>query len=429
MVNYPPDDAKLSKKVCLMIFRRITPKILQALKFSPVVLLNGARQTGKTTLVKAIAKEKSFRYVTLDDLTTLHAAKSDPQGFIAAFDKPLIIDEAQRVPELLLAIKAHVDQSRQPGQFLLTGSANALMLPKISESLVGRMVILTLFPLSYDEIRGQKNTIIDDLVEQKINSTQAKEISKKELFNSILLGGFPELQKLANEKQKKAWFQSYISTILQRDIQDLARINGIFELPRLFSFLGYQAGSLLNLSNLSRELGMPVSTLKRYVTLLEAIFLVHRLPAWFRNLGKRLIKTPKVFFNDSGLLSHLLGVNAENLESNPKISGQLFENFVFQELIKQISWSESQPELYYFRTAAGKEVDFILETNNGQLIGIEIKLKETIQSKDFDGLRELMNLTNGQFKAGYVLSLSKEVVPFGNNLFTLPLSLFLQDFN
>ncbi|APF17627.1 ATPase [Caldithrix abyssi DSM 13497] len=412
-----------------MIFRRITPKILQALKFSPVVLLNGARQTGKTTLVKAIAKEKSFRYVTLDDLTTLHAAKSDPQGFIAAFDKPLIIDEVQRVPELLLAIKARVDQSRQPGQFLLTGSANALMLPKISESLVGRMVILTLFPLSYDEIRGQKNTIIDDLVEQKINSTQAKEISKNELFNFILLGGFPELQKLANEKQKKAWFQSYISTILQRDIQDLARINGIFELPRLFSYLGYQAGSLLNLSNLSRELGMPVSTLKRYVTLLEAIFLVHRLPAWFRNIGKRLIKTPKVFFNDSGLLSHLLGVNAENLESNPKISGQLFENFIFQELIKQISWSESQPQLYYFRTAAGKEVDFILETNNGQLIGIEIKLKETIQSKDFDGLRELMNLTNGQFKAGYVLSLSKEVVPFGNNLFTLPLSLFLQGFN
>ncbi|MHB2150971.1 ATP-binding protein [Calditrichota bacterium LG25] len=412
-----------------MIFRRITPKILQALKFSPVVLLNGARQTGKTTLVKAIAKEKSFRYVTLDDLTTLHAAKSDPQGFIAAFDKPLIIDEAQRVPELLLAIKARVDQNRQPGQFLLTGSANALMLPKISESLVGRMVILTLFPLSYDEIRGLKNTIIDDLVEQKINTTPTDEISKNELFNYILLGGFPELQKLANEKQKKAWFQSYISTILQRDIQDLARINGIFELPRLFSFLGYQAGSLLNLSNLSRELGMPVSTLKRYVTLLEAIFLVHRLPAWFSNIGKRLIKTPKVFFNDSGLLSHLLGVNAENLESNPKLSGQLFENFVFQELIKQISWSENQPKLYYFRTAAGKEVDFILETNNGQLIGIEIKLKETIQNKDFDGLRELMNLTHRQFKAGYILSLSKEIVPFGNNLFTLPLSLFLQGFN
>ncbi len=409
-----------------MIPRRITPKIFDALEFSPVVLLSGARQTGKTTLVKSIALERNMHYVTLDDLTALQAAKSDPMGFLAGFGRPLVIDEVQRVPELLIAIKASVDRNRQPGQFLLTGSANALMLPKVSESLVGRMVILTLFPFSYDEIHGFENTIIDDLVEQKVTMSPQTKLSKIELFNLILTGGYPELQSILKPEQRKSWFQSYISTILQRDIQDLAKINGFYDMPRLFSFLAYQVSSLLNLSSLSRDLGIPVSTLKRYVALLEAIFLIHRLPAWFSNVGKRLIKTPKVFFNDSGLLAHLLGVNSGNLEDNPKISGQLFESFIFQELMKQISWSKTQPKLYYFRTASGKEVDFILQTNDGQIIGLEVKMKETIQNKDFDGLRELMNLTKKQFKAGYVITTGQEMVPFGQKLFTLPLSLFLQ---
>ncbi len=409
-----------------MIPRRITPKIFDALEFSPVVLLSGARQTGKTTLVKSIALERNMHYVTLDDLTALQAAKSDPMGFLAGFGRPLVIDEVQRVPELLIAIKASVDRNRQPGQFLLTGSANALMLPKVSDSLVGRMVILTLFPLSYDEINGFENTIIDDLVEQKVTMSPQTKLSKIKLFNLILTGGYPELQSILKPEQRKSWFQSYISTILQRDIQALAKINGFYDMPRLFSFLAYQVSSLLNLSSLSRDLGIPVSTLKRYVALLEAIFLIHRLPAWFSNVGKRLIKTPKVFFNDSGLLAHLLGVNSGNLEDNPKISGQLFESFIFQELMKQISWSKTQPKLYYFRTASGKEVDFILQTNDGQIIGLEVKMKETIQNKDFDGLRELMNLTKKQFKAGYVITTGQEMVPFGQKLFTLPLSLFLQ---
>ncbi len=409
-----------------MIPRRITPKIFDALEFSPVVLLSGARQTGKTTLVKSIALERNMHYVTLDDLTALQAAKSDPMGFLAGFGRPLVIDEVQRVPELLIAIKASVDRNRQPGQFLLTGSANALMLPKVSESLVGRMVILTLFPLSYDEINGFENTIIDDLVEQKVKIPPQTKLSKIKPFNLILTGGYPELQSILKPEQRKSWFQSYISTILQRDIQDLAKINGFYDMPRLFSFLAYQVSSLLNLSSLSRDLGIPVSTLKRYVALLEAIFLIHRLPAWFSNVGKRLIKTPKVFFNDSGLLAHLLGVNSGNLEDNPKISGQLFESFIFQELMKQISWSKTQPKLYYFRTTSGKEVDFILQTNDGQIIGLEVKMKETIQNKDFDGLRELMNLTKKQFKAGYVITTGQEMVPFGQKLFTLPLSLFLQ---
>lgn len=409
-----------------MIPRRITPKIFDALEFSPVVLLSGARQTGKTTLVKSIALERNMHYVTLDDLTALQAAKSDPMGFLAGFGRPLVIDEVQRVPELLIAIKASVDRNRQPGQFLLTGSANALMLPKVSDSLVGRMVILTLFPLSYDEIHGFENTIIDDLVEQKVKISPQTKLSKIELFNLILTGGYPELQSILKPEQRKSWFQSYISTILQRDIQDLAKINGFYDMPRLLSFLAYQVSSLLNLSSLSRDLGIPVSTLKRYVALLEAIFLIHRLPAWFSNVGKRLIKTPKVFFNDSGLLAHLLGVNSGNLEDNPKISGQLFESFIFQELMKQISWSNAQPKLYYFRTTSGKEVDFILQTNDGQIIGLEVKMKETIQNKDFDGLQELMNLTKKQFKAGYVITTGQEMVPFGQKLFTLPLRLFLQ---
>ena len=408
-----------------MIPRLIAPTIEQALQFSPVIFLCGARQTGKSTLAQSIGANKAMQYITLDDLTILQAAASDPAGFIASYDIPVIIDEVQRVPQLLIEIKRNVDANRKPGRFFLTGSANALMLPKISESLVGRMIIFTLYPFSFGEIRGIRHNIIDSLVNGTLKSIAYPQLPKNEIIASILSGGYPEIQKLSSSEQKRMWFQSYVSTILQRDIRDLSKIEGIHEISQIFSFLAYQAGSLLNLSNLSRELGIPLMTLKRYVGLIETIFLIHRLPAWFANIGKRLIKSPKIFFNDSGLLAFLLGASKETFANNPKIAGQLFENFIFQELIKQISWSKAQPKLYYFRTASGKEVDFILETADSGIIGIKAKFKETITTRDFDGLRELARLTSRRFKAGYVLSLGNNVVPFGNNLFTLPLSAFL----
>ena len=406
-----------------MLQRRIKSKIVDALNFSPVVFLAGARQTGKSTLAQAIAREKNLQYVTLDDLTILQAARSDPQGFISSYARPIIIDEVQRVPQLLLEIKRQVDADRKPGQFFLTGSANALMLPKVADALVGRIIIFTLFPFSYDEINGFQNRILDQL-SAGIRLGNYPEFSRKNLIDSILTGGYPEILKIKTLRQKRLWFQSYISTILQRDIRDLSKIEGVYELPRLLSFLSYQAGSLMNLSNLSRELGIPLMTLKRYISLLETILLIHRLPAWFSNIGKRLIKTPKVFFNDSGLLGYLLGID-ESFANDGKLFGQLFENYVFQELIKQISWSNQLFELFYFRTASGKETDFVLETQKRELIGIEVKFKETIQSKDFDGLRELKKLTKNRFKAGYVLFLGNNAVPFGDNLFTLPISAFL----
>ncbi len=406
-----------------MIQRRITPKILEALQFSPVIFLNGARQTGKTTLAKAIAKKENMQFVTLDDLTILQAAISDPKRFISSYDTPLIIDEVQRVPQLLIEIKRRVDLKRQPGQFFLTGSANALMLPKVAESLVGRMVIFTLFPFSYDEINGFQNTILDKL-SNGIKVGEYPSFPTKKLIEIMFTGGYPEVLTATTSAQKRLWFQSYISTILQRDIRDLSKIEGIYEMSQLFSFLSYQAGSLLNLSNLSREIGIPLMTLKRYVALLEAIFLVHRLRAWFANIGKRLIKTPKIFLNDSGLLAHTLGLN-EGPQSKEKFLGQIFENFIYQEIMKQISWSDRTFDLFYFRTANGKETDFVLQNKNRELIGIEVKFKETIQSRDFAGLRTLQKLTGKRFKAGYVLYLGDRVLPFGENLFTLPISTFL----
>ncbi len=353
----------------------------------------------------------------------MQAARNDPQGFISSYAGPIVIYEVQRVPQLLLEIKRQVDANRKPGQFFLTGSANALMLPKVADALVGRIVIFILFPFSYDEIHGFQNRILDHL-SVGIRLGNYPEFNRKKLIDIILTGGYPEVLKITTPEQKRLWFQSYISTILQRDIRDLSRIEGVYELPRLLTFLSYQTGSLMNLSNLSRELGIPLMTLKRYVSLLETIFLIHRLPAWFSNIGKRLIKTPKVFFNDSGLLAYLLGLD-ESVEGNDKLFGQLFENFIFQELTKQISWNSQSYKLFYFRTASGKETDFVLETQKHELIGIEVKLKQTIQSKDFDGLRELKKLTTDRFKAGYVLFLGNTAVPFGDNLFTLPISAFL----
>lgn len=395
----------------------------EALQDTPVVLLNGARQVGKSTLVRSgVFGGNEARYLTLDDAGVLAAAEGDPAGFVSGLGRRIILDEVQRAPGLFPAIKAEVDRDRQPGRFLMTGSANLLSLPRLSESLAGRMEILTLWPLSQGEIEDTEEGFIDALFEGEFPLPEEAAEDTSALHERILAGGYPEALGRGTERRRQAWFDSYITTILQRDVRDLANIEGLTELPRLLSLLATRTASLLNYAELSRSASMPQSTLKRYFSLLETTFLVQLLPAWSGNLGKRLVKAPKVLFGDAGLASSLQGLNTERLSANPQLGGPLLENFVAMELYKQSSWSRTQPRLFHFRTQTGQEVDIVLEDAAGRIVGIEVKSAATVGARDFRGLQTLAEATGDNFRCGVVLYTGRTAVPFAKNLYALPVS-------
>jgi predicted AAA+ superfamily ATPase len=331
--------------------RNIAPLVREALQDTPVVLLNGARQTGKSTLVRGgMLGNSDTRYLTLDEAGVLAAAEADPAGFLSGLTGPVILDEVQRSPGLFPAIKAEVDRDRRPGRFLLTGSANVLLLPRLSESLAGRVEILTLWPLSQGEIEGVEERFVDAVFSADPLPFLEEQDEPLGLYDRLLRGGFPEALARGSEARRRAWFGSYVTTILQRDVRDLSNIEGMTDLPRLLSLLAARSASLVNYAELSRSASMPQSTLKRYVSLLEATFLVRTLPAWSSNLSKRLVRSPKLLLCDTGLISSLQGLSAERLASNPVLVGPLLENFVAMELQKQSAWSATQPRLFHFRT-------------------------------------------------------------------------------
>lgn len=405
-----------------MIRRNLTAPLLEALSDTPVVLLNGARQVGKSTLVQSLQEDHPAQYLTLDDATVLAAASGDPAGFLAGLDGPVILDEVQRAPDLFLAIKASVDRDRRPGRYLLTGSADVFLLPRIAESLAGRMEVLTLWPLSQGEIEGVRETFVDSLFAVKYQPPAGPALDRGEILDLALQGGYPEMLRRISEARRRAWFGSYTTTILQRDVRDLSSIEDITALPRLLSLLAARTTNLLNYSELSRSSGIPASTLKRYFALLEATFLVRPLPPWSDNLSKRLVKSPKLLLTDTGLVAAALGLNRERLEEEPQLAGPLLENFVLLEIRKQVTWSETRPELFHYRTQTGQEVDLLLEDARGRLVGIEVKAGFTVQERDVRTLLGLAETLGKRFLRGVVLYTGERAVPFSEKVMALPMA-------
>jgi uncharacterized protein len=411
-----------------MISRSAEGKIADALQDTPVVLIHGARQVGKSTLVKRLAERKlSARYVTLDEATMLAAARSDPQLFLQEIGTPVAIDEVQRAPGLFLAIKAAVDRNRIPGSYLLTGSANVLLLPKLSESLAGRMEIVELHPFTQGELEGRVESFVDrvfsDSMPRKVEPCDNMRLLRKR----IVLGGYPEVLDHDRPERRAAWFESYISTVLQRDVRELANIEGLLDLPRLLQMLAVRSGQLMNFSALSRDLGIPGTTLKRYLALLETIFLVGRLRPWSGNIGKRLVKSSKIYLNDSGLTAHLLGVEDVEGQRAAEAAGRLLEVFVVAELSRQLVWSRTRPRMYHFRALkTGEEVDVVLEARDGRVVSVEIKSGIRVRKDDLQGTGALAAQVGDRFHRGVVLYGGDEVVPFGKNLHAVPLSALWQ---
>ena len=406
-----------------MRWRNITTDLLRALGDRPVVLLHGPRQAGKTTLVKALAGvEHPADYLSLDDAHTLTAASSDPPGFIARLRGPVILDEVQRAPDLFLAIKADVDRIRRPGRFLLTGSAHVLLLPRLADALPGRMEIFTLWPLSQGELEGAFEGFIDAVFSEELPRLGPAGPGPADLWGRIVRGGYPEVQELTAADRREAWFASYVTTILQRDVRDIASIAGLTEMPRLLALLAARAGGLLNTADLSSSTGLPWHTLRRYLALLETTFLVQLVPSWTGNIGKRLLKAPKLILADTGLMAWLLGVDEERLAGERTPLGGLVECFVATELLKQATWSRTRPGLFHFRAQGGQEVDFILEDRRGRLVGIEVKSRGTVTAGDFKWLRSLRESIGARFVRGIALYNGRTAVPFGDRLDALPIS-------
>ena len=402
--------------------RNITGRILEALSDTPVVLLHGARQTGKSTLIQNLVSEKHpAKYATLDNVTILAAARRDPKGLLAEIASPVALDEVQRVPELLLAIKEVVDSNRTSGRFLLTGSANVLLLPQLSESLAGRMEILTLWPFSQGELESVHERLIDILFADTKLALPMIDLDRADIIQRILLGGYPESVKRTTTRRRMTWFESYVSTIIQRQVRDIANIEHLTEIPRLFQLLAARIGALVNVSEISSTLGLPQTTVNRYLTLLEMMYLVQYLPAWSSHPGKRLVKRSKVFLNDTGLAAYLIGVDEGKIKQDPTRLGLLLENFVVMELYKQIGWCEAQVQMFHFRTRKGQEVNIVLEDTSGRLVGIEVKSSSTVNSYDFNGIQYLRSLVGNRFHRGVIFYMGRESIPFGDGLYALPI--------
>ncbi|MCH8980284.1 MAG: ATP-binding protein, partial [Armatimonadetes bacterium] len=351
------------------MYRRLAEaRVADAIEDTPVVVVQGPRQCGKSTLVQQFCVG-DVPYITLDDGLSLDAATRNPDAFIARFRGPAVLDEVQRAPGLFRAIKKSVDQNRTPGRFLLTGSSNVLLLPKLSESLAGRMEIVPLWPLAQSEIESSEGSFLDWAFSHEQGPCDAPET---DLTDRILAGGFPEPLGRQTFARKAAWFESYLKTIAERDVRDLADIEGLTAMPRLLRVMAHHTGETVNVSRLSRETGIPHTTLTRYLALLESVFLLCSLPAWESDSGVRTIKSSKLHFSDPGLLAHLLGADIERLELDQGLIRRLLESFVAMELVRLADAHERSYRVLHFRSVRQWSVPVVIQAPDGRIVGIDL---------------------------------------------------------
>ena len=399
--------------------RHAARQVATALADTPVVMVNGPRQCGKTTLVRGFAVD-GRRYISLDDETALTAARDDPAGFLRPLDRA-ILDEVQRAPELLRAIKLSVDQDRRPGRFLLTGSADLLTLPTVSDSLAGRMEVVTLLPLSQAELQRTTSRFIDQAFAGKAPEAFEAATGGK-LVQRVLRGGYPEMLRRADPARRRNWARDYVAAIVQRDVRDISSIERLDVLPRLLRILAQHSGQLTNFTQLGGQIGLDEKTARKYLGVLEQLFLVRRLEPWHSNRLSRLVKTPKLHFLDSGLLAALLGVTPDRVAGDRTVLGVLLETFVFAEALKLATVSERQIALYHYRDKDKNEVDIVIEDESGGVVGLEIKASATVRPADFAGLRKLAATAGENFRLGVVLHDGDAVIGFGDHLYAAPLS-------
>jgi hypothetical protein len=396
------------------------PTVVEALADTPIVLIHGPRQCGKTTLAQAVGEARDYSYFNFDDAVTLAAATADPVGFIGDLPERVILDEVQRAPGIFTALKSAVDRRRTPGRFLLTGSANVLLVPTLADSLAGRMGIIRLHPLAQCELAERPPQFLARLFTGGFKAREAERLGQA-LAERMVAGGYPPALARTAPRRQQAWYRDYVDSLVQRDVRNLARIASLDVLPHLMTLAAGQTARLTNVSNLASPFQLSRPTIRDYVTLLERVFLLEELPPWHSNRLSRLIKTPKLHLTDTGIACSLLGLDAAALYADRAVLGQLLETFVFQELRRQASWYEDEIRFHHFRDKDGAEADIVLERGARQIAGVEVKASATVTAADFRGLRKLKEAAGKRFMAGVVLYDGESSARFGEGLHAVPI--------
>lgn len=400
--------------------RNMTDTILYAMRFARVVGLLGPRQAGKSTLVRKLAEEQlSAEYISLDEGPVRSLAGADPAGFVAARGRRTVIDEIQRVPELMLAIKARVDRDPTAGQFLITGSANLRRIPTVSDALPGRVDYLTLWPLTQGEIAGRRDTFLAQMFAGEPPMLTDAPVGRHEYAPMLLAGGFPEARERP-EPARSLFFSSYVESIVERDVRDVSRVREPSEIATLLQLVAARSSGLARYDALAREVGVDGKTVKSHLEVLERLFLIRLRRSWHVNLGTRQVKAPKLYVSDSGLLGALVGANAERVRDDGGFAGSLFETFVATELERQASWFE-QPLTFWHYREDEYEVDAIVERPSGEIVAIEVKASATVHPRDFAGLRRLRERVGERMVCGAVLYAGARTLPLGEGMWALPL--------
>jgi predicted AAA+ superfamily ATPase len=405
--------------------RNVTGLVLESLTDTRVVVVQGARQVGKTTLVTDVVERLNGRLVTLDDEVTRVAAATDPGGFLRQFpDGLLVIDEVQRAPSLIPALKLQVDRDRRPGRFLLTGSANLLRMPAMQDSLAGRAENIDLYGFSQGELTGVDEKFVDRVLGGHSFLGYGSDLTRADYLELACAGGYPEALSRPPGRRRSAWFDNYVRRIIARDAVDISALQRLADLPGLLQLLAARNATELNVSNLAADSGIPARSLAPYLDLLETLFLIHRIPAWSTNLSNRVVSRAKVALLDTGLAADLVNVSAAGagVAASPQIAGQLLEGFVAGELKRQLSWSDSDARLFHYRDRNGAEVDLVLETKDGRVIAIEVKAASTPSARDSKRLAQMRDRLGERFVAGFVLHTGSTSAPFGERIAAVPLA-------
>jgi uncharacterized protein len=401
--------------------RHASTAVADALADTRVVLVNGARQAGKSTLVRAIAAQRATEWRDLDLPQDRQAAQEDPVGFVS-FDGLTIIDEIQRVPELLLAIKVAVDTDPRPGRFLLTGSSRLLALRDLPDTLPGRMETIELWPFSQGEIDRTADGFVDAAFGHGPDLRHHSEITRADYAERVVRGGLPEAVARSDPRRRGRFHDAYVQSLIDREVRQLVEIERAPQLSMLIRLLAARSSLLVPAGSLESELAISRPTVARYLRLLEAVYLIKRVPGWSRNLGTRVTGTPKLIFVDSGIAARMLALDAHTLRRPGAPFGPLLEGFVISELARQLTWSGELAELYHYRDHDKVEVDAVLENRQGQVVGVEVKAASTVRSEDFNGLRRLAAKLGDDFLVGIVLYTGATTLPFGPKLRAMPVS-------
>lgn len=395
--------------------------VTESLADTRVVLVNGARQVGKSTLTRLAGNKQPDTIVRLlDDPATLRAAQEDPAGFVDRDSGLTIIDEIQLAPELLRPIKMTVDLDPTPGRFLLTGSSRVLALRTLPDALPGRMEIIELWPFAQGEIDGQPDRFVDAAFRHGPDIDHSSTLRRRDYLERAVVGGFPEAFR-RSPRRRTAFFDSYLQTLVERDVLQLAAIERHGEMLKLLTLLAGRVGNLLVPATLAGQAGLSRTTVVRYLELLQSVFLIKSIPAWSPGPTFRAIGTPKLAFVDSGIAGHLLGQDAAHMDEPGGAAGPMLENFVAMELARQLTWAQQRARMYHYRTKDKTEVDVVLETPDGRVVGVEVKAGATVRTEDLTGLRNLAQKLDDKFVAGYVLYTGKQTLPFGPKLRAVPM--------